>query len=285
MATGLFKTVKGKRIEKTPEEVAQEQREGQEFIQERERRVGSLTGVGLTERQARQAAQIQLSREAEAQDPALQARLRLEQQQARTKAEQDILFNETERLKSLEPVEEPTPEEFAKGRGGGGGGGVDLKPKIPLHSGQVSNLTDLSRPASLIAQLADIVRTGISGKKTTRVQQAEQTFADASALISNDIELVKNGVKPYTEVKREFERARAAITSLESTTKGIGTVNLRYWLDNGRELEAQIAREKELLESLSLELEAARNEARTRQARINIGLQNETPTQTTEQIQ
>ena len=104
------------------------------------------------------------------------------------------------------------------------------------------------------AEIIDAIRTGILGGKTTRVKQAESAFTDAAAINDENIELVRTNQISDTDALRDFERAIAAINRLEATSKGLGKANLRFWIDKGAELEAQISRERQILEIQRLKL-------------------------------
>jgi hypothetical protein len=122
------------------------------------------------------------------------------------------------------------------------------------------------------AEIYDSIISSVLSKKSTRVIQAEGSFADASAAITKNIEMVKTGAIEPSQVLRDFERATAAINRLERTTKGLGQVNLRYWIDNGAELEASIANEKAIIENQRDDLLAAIAARKLVVARANYGL-------------
>jgi hypothetical protein len=111
---------------------------------------------------------------------------------------------------------------------------------------------------AFVSLAADVIRTAITGKKPLGVQQAENTFNEATGVISKNIEAVKLNPLLYYEAKRDFDRAEAAIIRLESNNKKEGQLSLRYWRDNGAELEATIANEKAILADLRRDLETAK---------------------------
>jgi hypothetical protein len=98
-------------------------------------------------------------------------------------------------------------------------------------------------------------------KKSIGVQKSEQAFSDLSAALTNNIVLVKSGQIPVSVALKDLDAAIVAISDLQSQTKGTGKVNLRYWVDQGREIENQVAREKAVLERQRIELLNAAQEA------------------------
>lgn len=123
-----------------------------------------------------------------------------------------------------------------------------------------------------VAQGIDLITSGIKLGKSTDVLKAEAAFNDMSAVIDKEIQMVRDGQKSWTEVQKNFEKAADAINRLESTTKGLGLVNVRYWLDHGKEVEAQIIREKEILNVQRQALLTAAEESRLNQARRKLGI-------------
>lgn len=116
--------------------------------------------------------------------------------------------------------------------------------------------------ARTTADIWDVVHSSVSGKPQKQVTKAISQFTDATAIIDKEIALVKVGAKSYPEVRKSFEDAIASITSLETAVKGKGKLNLNYWIDEGKELEVQIVREKQILENQRIELLAAAQQAR-----------------------
>ena len=136
--------------------------------------------------------------------------------------------------------------------------------------GAIENLAEIKgvKPtlgftANLIASLSSFLPETLQfgTKKSINVQKAESTFTDLSSAIDTNINLVRSGQLPMTTVLKDMEQAIVAVAQLESQTKGTGKANLRYWLDQGREIEAQVAREKAILERQRLQLLNAAQEA------------------------
>lgn len=116
--------------------------------------------------------------------------------------------------------------------------------------------------ASTAAQFIDGVASIFSARKSADVITAEGALNDAIGKIESDIELVKAGRKNYSEVKLNFERARTSLNRLQGTQKGLGKLNLRYWLGGGAEVEQAILIYNETLEELEQELDIAAQEGR-----------------------
>jgi len=123
----------------------------------------------------------------------------------------------------------------------------------------------VSTPQAIIssaAQVYDLFKSSLSASKSTDVKKAEASFIDATNILQQNVALVKTGQKSYIDAERDMKLAESSINDLERTTRGLGRLNLRYWLDNGREIEAQILREKTTLQNIRIELELAREQAR-----------------------
>jgi hypothetical protein len=104
------------------------------------------------------------------------------------------------------------------------------------------------------AQVIDMVTSTLSARKQADVITAESSLNDALAQIGRDIQLVKNGLKPAYEVKASFRLANNALGRLESSQKGTGKLNLRYWLGGGKEIETEVLITKQRMQDLWQEL-------------------------------
>jgi len=121
----------------------------------------------------------------------------------------------------------------------------------------------------VLAGLVDQFRIGIGGKKPLNVQQAENTLTDAQAILTADVAMVASGQKTLAEVQSNLDFAIESINRLEITQRGLGQQNLRYWSDNGREIEAELIRKRNDLRNLRLELinaQATAQQTRLQQA-------------------
>jgi hypothetical protein len=104
------------------------------------------------------------------------------------------------------------------------------------------------------AQIIDFFTSALSSRKGVDVIKAEATFNDASNVIDRDIELVKTDWKSVSSALGDIEQAESAINRLKETTKGLSKENLRYWADNGAEIDAQIRREERQLQTQKAQL-------------------------------
>lgn len=118
------------------------------------------------------------------------------------------------------------------------------------------------------AGVIDAVTSVLSARKQADVQTAEGALQDSLKIINSDIQAVKNGQKSYSEARVGFEQAINSISNLESSQKGLGQANLRYWLGGGKEIETEIIAYKVILENLDQELLAAREQSLLLQAGI-----------------
>jgi len=109
----------------------------------------------------------------------------------------------------------------------------------------------LSTGAQVIDAVTSIFR---KGGKTARAQQAEEGFNAATSIISKDIEMIKTGDKSYVDTIADLERAVQAMNRLEETAHGIGKLNLRYWIDEGKQLETDVINQRVILENLRTEI-------------------------------
>lgn len=170
-------------------------------------------------------------------------------------------------IPTLEEMEKNIPVKMKPG----------MKQIIPGVETTGSLKKDIGIAAPVIAQTAaeiyDTFEKSLFGaRKSGRVQKAETEFTDATNIIKQNIEMVKAGNKDYTDALRDFENALGAISRLERTTKGLGKINLRYWLDNGKELETSILNEKTILENLRAELITAAQTAQINEAKLRAGI-------------
>jgi hypothetical protein len=152
--------------------------------------------------------------------------------------------------------------------------------KLNLSPNSAAEAANQERAAGetigLVARIYDTIKSSLSAGKSTGVKKAEAAFTDARFILSNDVNMVKAGQKDYIDAYNDFQLAEDSITSLEAEKKGLGKLNLRYWLDNGQEIEAQILREKANLAQLKIQLEAARQTAALNQAKARYGLPQDT---------
>lgn len=130
------------------------------------------------------------------------------------------------------------------------GGFIDEVTKPKLVKDILGGLAKIVSSASSI--LPDMLQVGT--KKTTPITQAENTFNELTATISNDIELAKMGLADPNKTLKDINLAIEAISRLEAQTRGLGKANLRYWIDEGKELESSIMNEKSSLEGQRIQI-------------------------------
>jgi hypothetical protein len=123
----------------------------------------------------------------------------------------------------------------------------------------VDKITDNQFVKGTMKGIAEITTTAGSlvgfniGKKSAGVTQAEERFGDTSAAIGARLDLYQQGLVSREAIVDDFNAASKTILQLERQTKGVGKVNLRYWLDEGAAIEEQIIREKAQLDALRAE--------------------------------
>jgi gas vesicle protein len=128
----------------------------------------------------------------------------------------------------------------------------DLRERAPTVAKTAEILVNgFDTVAGLIPGIGKYLR--ISGK-SSEVQRAEQTFNDMNAVLSNDVQQVKMGSKNKSEVMKDMALAREATLRLYAQTKGQGQLNLGFWVDSGASIEAELARQKSILDSYIGEL-------------------------------
>lgn len=123
----------------------------------------------------------------------------------------------------------------------------------------------LEETLSTAASVIDAVTSSFSARKSAKVTTAETALNDAFTALNTDIVRVKMGDMRYDEAKKDFQMAEAAVNRLDKTTKGLGKLNLRFWLGGGAEVENEIILSRQRLEDLKVDLLNAR-------ARASIGL-------------
>jgi len=133
-----------------------------------------------------------------------------------------------------------------------------LSPQMEQVGGfDIRNKPLVARTLTAVAQGIDtttgiiggILGINLSPAKSTEVKKAEAAFADNSAVIEKQISDYKMGIGNKAEIARSIEMSQSSILDLYKQTKGLGQANLRFWLDQGKEIEAQMQRELTTLES------------------------------------
>lgn len=96
--------------------------------------------------------------------------------------------------------------------------------------------------AELVSNIGSVF--GINLKKSTKAVQAEETFNTISSTIDAQI---KSG--DIAGAVKNIEVALDSIKTLQAQTRGKGKLNLRYWLDQGKDIETTAQKEIILLEA------------------------------------
>jgi hypothetical protein len=94
-------------------------------------------------------------------------------------------------------------------------------------------------------------------KKSAIVTQAEQTFSNIISGLNQDVSAVSAGTISSADVQRDIDMAISSIAKLEQQAHGLGRANLRYWLDQGREIETQAKYELRALQEVQNKLIAS----------------------------
>lgn len=274
--------------QRTPQEVAQAQAEGNDYIKQREK-LAAQSGISS------KAAGSILNTQAEA--PLIKQRAieeetaRLQSEQARALAGQPS-FSEITQTPQIIPLNAPGTTSLQQAETPSVQGlnipqGADLQGASFSQNPQTAFGVPITLEAVNFEQQAVInaakitghqgadfyvaIRNLLSTKKTVQVSKAEQSFSDAKSIIQTNIDLVALGKADPFKVNADLQRAKNAVSALETENQGVNTVNLRYLLDNGAELQAQIDLEKSDLENLQVQLDQARQQAIINKAAQNLG--------------
>lgn len=86
---------------------------------------------------------------------------------------------------------------------------------------------------------------------------AEENFASAKKLIIEDIDLVKVGEKDAFEARLGFESALAENEKLLGSIHGFNKLNLRYFSQQGKDVEAMAIQNQEFINNALIELQKA----------------------------
>lgn len=172
-----------------------------------------------------------------------------------------------EELPPLEEISPVLPEEkpFGLKELAGGpfkaiGPALELINKIPGKP--------ISSAAQLIDSISGFLPFGTGGKKPPlKLAKAEDTFKAAFNIVESDIEAVRNNQKTLGEAQLDLEQSIISLNAIQATQRGIGKLNLNYWVDEGLNVETEIALRLEELEDKRLELNVAAAEARINKAR------------------
>jgi hypothetical protein len=105
-----------------------------------------------------------------------------------------------------------------------------------------------------IAQVYDFVQSLFNSGKSINQLEAEKTLTAIRTDMQQDIALVKLGLKTPQDVQVKIQLAEQAISRLESSVKGLGQLNVRYWLLDGKDVEAKLIIERGNIEDFKAQL-------------------------------
>lgn len=108
-----------------------------------------------------------------------------------------------------------------------------------------------------VAEIYDVLHTAITRKEPLKRQKAKEAFTSSSEILKSNIQAVEEGTLDYETALRDYNEAASNLETLEQETKGLATLNLDWWIDNGKGVQADILREQRLLEGLRLQLNQA----------------------------
>lgn len=175
------------------------------------------------------------------------------------------------------PIAETAPR-FGVSPTFAGGERFNVPQKIPfsqIKSGTPAEiLTETAEiTANVIDTITDLIPLDIlsfSTKQQPDVTTAQESLTNAIQEMNRRIELVRLGILDATQTQQDFLRIGGAIQQLESSQKGFGKLNLRYWLGGGREIEQEIIIAKQRYNDFIRELELAAIEGRAAQQQAQI---------------
>jgi hypothetical protein len=141
--------------------------------------------------------------------------------------------------------------------------GQKLKEAINLEGGQFKSganiaLATLGLFFDLGDNLSKVATFGALGKDTIDVKKAKDNISLAQDIIDRQISLIPTGEINISELQRAVAQYTKNLSYLESTNKRIGLDNFAYWIDDGRNLEEEIATYKSNFDELDRLLKNAK---------------------------
>lgn len=121
------------------------------------------------------------------------------------------------------------------------------------------------------AKVYDFVYSLTQGGKSISQIEAEKTFNKLEGDLNEDLTLVEAGIQNPDSVQTKIRLARDAIDRLEGSIKGLGKLNFRYWLLDGKDVEAQILINKQNLDDFQRRLDIARQKYEQTQIMASYG--------------
>jgi len=92
----------------------------------------------------------------------------------------------------------------------------------------------------------DAIRT-VFGKQPKAEQKAATALNEALEPLSEDMKNVKAGLVDKDDVLKNIQIAEESLSFLEETQKGLGKVNVDYWIDEGLGIEISIKNTRDTL--------------------------------------
>lgn len=107
-----------------------------------------------------------------------------------------------------------------------------------------------------VASIYDFVYSLTQGGKGIQQKEAEQTFAKLEGDIIQDLALVQQGLKSPLDVKKKIDLMEDANSRLEQSVKGLNGFNLRYFLTDGADVQANLINNKDNIQDFRNQLRA-----------------------------
>jgi len=98
--------------------------------------------------------------------------------------------------------------------------------------------------------------TGLGSRDTPAVNSARNNFKDINSYLDQSINNVAAGTDAGDTLQL-IQEAETALQTMEAQVKGKGLSNLNYWLVGGREVEAEVAINRRMLQDKYVKLQAA----------------------------
>ena len=213
--------------------------------------------------------------------------LNLQRQAMQRQSQEQIILNAAKKRGFVLPeqqIQQPMPKPFETDLGrerisaGLRAEEGTIRDKVLPDSVQRFNLAleetrkAVMRPQTVVT-LVDAIRKGITGGKPLQVEQASQTFNELETGLRESIQSLSNGTGDAATVNQQLQEASDAMRRLEEFqhAKGLEKLYLRYWADEGADLEAKILIMKTTINQLLIEAQAAEQQGNIARAQALLG--------------
>lgn len=144
-----------------------------------------------------------------------------------------------------------------------------LSAKKKLRSGVGAQSVALG----IIANVAEIGRSGITGGQPVKAKKAEEALDDALQRLEEQVEFVGQSGDPVTasKVSGDIQTAVERLNDLETSLQGLSRINSEYFVREGLDAQLIVQTKKRELEIIRQELEFELQEGRIRRARERFG--------------